>query len=99
MDGHECDDIVKYRQEVVLPLIAKFEAHMVHYDSPELQRMEPVLQPGECEIIPNFHDESTFHANEEVRSVWLWKGEQLLRKRGVGVSFMSQHLLTRKMAA
>ena len=46
--------------------------------------MEPTLQPGEREIISNFHDKSTFHANEEVRSVWLWKGEQPLRKKGRG---------------
>lgn len=84
MDGHEHDNIVKYRQEVFLPLMAKFEAHMVHYDGPELRHVEPVLQPGECKIIPNFHDESTFHANEEVRSVWLWEGEQPLCKKGRG---------------
>ncbi|EDR04366.1 uncharacterized protein LACBIDRAFT_330618 [Laccaria bicolor S238N-H82] len=84
MDGHERDDVVKYRQDVFLPLMAKFEARMAHYEGPELRCVEPVLQPGEREIIPNFDDESTFHANEEVRSVWLRKGEQPLRKKGRG---------------
>jgi hypothetical protein len=84
MDGHEQADVVKYRQEEFLPLMAKFEARMAHYEGPELMRVAPTLQPGEREIIPNFHDESTFHANEEVRSVWLQKGEQPLRKKGRG---------------
>ena len=64
--------------------MAKFEVRMVHYEGPELKRVEPTLQPREREIIPNFHDESTFHANEEVRSVWLRKEQQSLRKKGHG---------------
>jgi hypothetical protein len=84
MDGHERADVVKYRQEVFLPLMAQFEARMAHYEGQELNRVAPILQPGEREIIPNFHDESTFHANEEVRSLWLRKGEQPLRKKGRG---------------
>ena len=84
MDGHERADVVKYCQEVFLPLMAQFEACMVHYEGHELNRITPILQPGEREIIPNFHDESTFHANDEVRSVWLRKGEQPLCKKGRG---------------
>jgi len=82
MDGHERADVVQYRQTIFLPLMAKFEARMVHFDGPELRRVKPILQPGEREIIPNFHDESSFHANEEVRNLWLRKGEQPLRKKG-----------------
>ena len=55
---------------------------MVHYEGPELKHVAPLLQPGEREIIPNFDDESSFHANEEVRSLWLREGEQPLRKKG-----------------
>ena len=71
MDGHECADVVKYHQEVFLPLMARFGKFMVHYKGPELKHVAPVLQSGKREIIPNFHDESSFHANEEVRSLWL----------------------------
>jgi hypothetical protein len=42
-----------------------------------LQRVEPTLKPGEREIIPNFHDESSFHANDEVRNLWLMLSEFL----------------------
>jgi hypothetical protein len=84
MDGHECADVVKYCQNIFLPLMAKFEAWMVHYEGPELKQVEPNLRPGEQEIISNFHDESSFHANEEVKSLWLQKGKQLLCRKGWG---------------
>ncbi|KJA19534.1 hypothetical protein HYPSUDRAFT_204573 [Hypholoma sublateritium FD-334 SS-4] len=84
MDGHERADVVEYRQQIFLPLMAQFEARMVHYEGPELTRVAPNLAPGEREIIPNFHDESSFHGNEEVRSLWLRKDEQPLRKKGRG---------------
>jgi hypothetical protein len=84
MDGHERVDVVEYRQKIFLPLMEKFEARMVHYEGPDLKKVEPTLRPGERDIIPNFHDESSFHANEEVRSLWLQKGEQLLRRKGRG---------------
>jgi hypothetical protein len=34
------------------------------------QRIPPTLQPGEKELIPEFHDESSFHAFEQTTSVW-----------------------------
>ena len=84
MDGHERADVVDYRQKVFLPAMAEFERRMARYEGPELKRVAPNLAPGEREIIPNFHDESTFHANEESRSAWLQKDEQPLRKKGRG---------------
>lgn len=84
MDGHERADVIKYRQLVFLPLMAEFEKHMVHYEGVELTHVEPTLQPGEKEIIPNFHDKSSFHGNKEVRSLWLQKGDQPLHKKGRG---------------
>jgi hypothetical protein len=82
MDGHEQPDVVDYCQNIFLPLMAKFEEWMVHYEGPELKWVEPKLNPGECEIIPNFHDECSFHANDEVQNLWLQKGEQPLHKKG-----------------
>ena len=64
--------------------MAEFERWMAGYEGPELTRVAPNLAPGECEIVPNFHDESTFHGNEESRSAWLRKDEQPLRKKGRG---------------
>jgi len=84
MDGHERDDVVKYRHEVFLPAMGKFEARMVRYEGPELNRVEPVLAPGERQIITQFHDECCFHANDAARSLWLKDGEQPLRKKSRG---------------
>lgn len=64
MDGHERDDVKKYRQEVFLPAMAAYESRMVHFEGPELQRIEPLLQDGEKRIIANFHDECCFHVND-----------------------------------
>ena len=70
MDGHEREDVVKYRNEVFLPAMAKFEARMVQFKGPDLERVVPVLEEGEKEIIALFHDECCFHTNDEVRSLW-----------------------------
>src|SRR5260221_658353 len=81
MDGHKQSDIVTYQNDVFLPAMARFETQMAHYNGPQLTRSEPKLAEEEREIIPCFHDESTFYAYEEVRSAWLQKGEQPLRKK------------------
>ncbi len=84
MDGHERADVVDYRQKIFLPAMEEFGWRMALYEGPELKCIPPTLAPGEREIIPNFHDESTFHGNEESRSAWLRKDEQPLRKKGRG---------------
>ncbi|KAG1901493.1 uncharacterized protein F5891DRAFT_1187343 [Suillus fuscotomentosus] len=55
MDGHERDNVVKYRREVFLPLMAQYEARMVQYEGPELKKVELHLKPGEKRIIAQFH--------------------------------------------
>jgi hypothetical protein len=70
MDGHEREDVVKYRNEVFLPVMLQYEQRMTQFDGPELKTKPPTLQGGEREIIPIFHDESSFHANEYKRSAW-----------------------------
>ena len=42
MDGHERED-VKYRNEVFLPAMAKYEARMATYEGPELKRRDLIL--------------------------------------------------------
>ncbi|KAF8208560.1 hypothetical protein K438DRAFT_1754445 [Mycena galopus ATCC 62051] len=75
MDGHEREDVVHYRNHEFLPAMLKFEERMVHYEyyedkGPELVRVEPKLKPGEKELIPLFHDECCFHANDEAGRAW-----------------------------
>jgi hypothetical protein len=70
MDGHERADVRKYRDEVFLPAMARFEARMVRFEGPELKRVEPMLNPGEKRIIANFHDECSFHVNDYKARAW-----------------------------
>jgi hypothetical protein len=70
MDGHEREDVVKYRNEVYLPAMAKFEERMVRFEGPELLRVDPVLKPGERRIKPYWHDECCFHTNDNASHAW-----------------------------
>ena len=70
MDGNEREDVVKYRNEVFLPAMAKFEVRMAKFEGPDLERVAPILEDGEKQIIALFHDECCFHTNDEARSLW-----------------------------
>jgi hypothetical protein len=70
MDGHEREDVRKYRQDVFLPAMEQYEARMVKFEGPELISVEPTLAPGEKRIIANFHDESCFHVNDNRGRAW-----------------------------
>jgi len=72
LDGHERSDVVKYRQDEFLPQMLEYERRMARYElvGNDLMRVAPTLQPNEKELIPEFHDESSFHAFEHTSSVW-----------------------------
>ena len=80
-----------YQQRFFLPTMAEFERQMAQYEGPELRRVAPNLAPGEHEIVPIFHDRSTFHENEESHSAWLQRDEQPLQRKVVANSFMLLH--------
>ena len=72
LDGHERSDVVKYRQDEFLPQMLEYERRMARYEllGNDLTRIAPTLRPNEKELIPEFHDESSFHAFEHTSSVW-----------------------------
>ncbi|KAF8545695.1 hypothetical protein OG21DRAFT_1528312, partial [Imleria badia] len=84
MDGHEHEDVKKYRQEIFLPAMAAFESRMVHFEGPELHHVEPNLLPGEKRVIANWHDECCFHGNDFKTHAYLLPGQQILQKKGRG---------------
>ena len=71
MDGHECNDIVEYRNHVFLPAIVQFEALMARHEGPELKKIMPEIHEGQRRVIIQYHDECCFHANDEAQSLWL----------------------------
>ena len=36
MDGHEQDDVVKYRKDIFLPVMQDYERQMIHFEGPDL---------------------------------------------------------------
>ena len=36
MDGHEQDDVVKYRKDIFLPVMQDYERRMIHFEGPDL---------------------------------------------------------------
>jgi hypothetical protein len=70
MDGHKREDVVKYRQEVFLPVMKEFEARMAKFEGVELKQVSPTLKDREKEVIMYFHDECCFHVNDEARQLW-----------------------------
>ncbi|KAE9399002.1 hypothetical protein BT96DRAFT_957397 [Gymnopus androsaceus JB14] len=70
--------------DVFLPAMAAYEQRMARYEGPELKRVLPTLQPGEKEVIAEFHDESAFSALEYKSKVWLAEGQTILQKKTRG---------------
>ena len=72
MDGHERPDVIDYRMNSFLPLMAQYEKRMVHWvaDGANLVRVDPKLGPDDKRVIAVFQDESCFHVNEYKANVW-----------------------------
>ena len=72
MEGHERPDVIDYRVNVFLPLMAQLEKWMVHWvaNGSELVRVDPELGPDKNRVIVVFQDESCFHINEYKYDVW-----------------------------
>ncbi len=72
MDGHERPDVIEYRINVFLPLMASLERRMVQWVLREskLVHVDPELGPGEKRVIAVFQDESSFHVNEFKKTTW-----------------------------
>ncbi|KAJ7594803.1 hypothetical protein C8J56DRAFT_885293 [Mycena floridula] len=71
-DGHDRDDVKKYRDKEFLPKMEKLEARMTQYQlvNGVLEGTKPTLGPGEREVIAMFQDECCFHANDYKTSAW-----------------------------
>jgi hypothetical protein len=72
MDGHERPDIVEYRNNVFLPLMALYKTRMVQWKAKGVGLMciEPDLRPEEKRVIAVFQDESSFHVNDNKQTLW-----------------------------
>ena len=84
-DGHDCPDVVKYRQEEFLPTMAEHRKRMVEYKMGKpTELLEKILPLGVWKLILVAHDESTCMANDGPKSSWVPDGEQPILKKGTG---------------
>lgn len=86
-DGHERDDVVKYRKEF-LETMASYLPFMATYEGDEMIEIPPVLPRGTKRIVYVNHDETTCYANDDMKTIWIEKGETILKKKGMGLSLM-----------
>lgn len=98
IDGHERDDVVKYRREVFLPALEKIRPSLRQFtaDGEEVKPAEPegeqgdevTNQPSRRTVIW-WHDESTFYANDRRKVRWVHNGEKAVpQAKGEGASLM-----------
>ena len=69
VDGHECEDVVTYRQNIFLPAWSNLQPQMRKWQvNPTNNDVEEIM---EAQTVPQrhavvwFHDESTFYANNQ----------------------------------
>jgi hypothetical protein len=97
-DGHEREDVVKYRQEVFLPTYqglhrrsAKFDDNGGHVPQGE------ILSNGELEVVFHHHDESTFYGNDRRKLRWVHSSESPKPyAKGEGLSLMVADFVSSK---
>ncbi|KAJ7785137.1 hypothetical protein DFH07DRAFT_3854, partial [Mycena maculata] len=77
VDGHERDDVVRYRQEVFLPAWYRMEGRMRAWTGDNMDNLEELVdlinQTGK-RLVVWFHDESIFYVHDRRPSQWVADG-------------------------
>ena len=93
-DGHEREDVVKYRNEVFLKTFQEARRRFILFKEDGSWENPSGLRPGEKPLVLVTHDESTFNANDGKHRLWIKDGEQPLRPKGKGKGIMVSGFLT-----
>lgn len=90
VDGHEREDVVKYRQKEFIPRWLEYRSKFLAFDPETSTWSRPQSTHSEegRPLVLVTHDESTFNSNDGFRSNWMRDGEQPLRPKGVGKGIM-----------
>lgn len=90
-DGHERDDVKKYRQEIFAPTFCKYLKSSVWFDElGNFTMPENVDKP----VVFITHDESHFNANDAKLFVWSNEDIKPIRPKGRGKGIMVSDFLT-----
>src|SRR5436305_13461490 len=85
-DGHKRSDVIEYRNKW-LERMFRYKKSMKEFDGDTLDVvLEPLLEPGEKEIVQITHDECHFYANDGWRRIWIGEEEDILRPKHMGRS-------------
>ena len=89
VDGHEREDVINYRQNIYLPRWYELQPRMQTWDNDGIE--EPLdLPPGVEPVVPHFHDESIYYANDRRESQWVHKdASPTPYTKGEGASMMT----------
>lgn len=90
VDGHERDDVVKYRDKDYIPKYLVYDARTRKWSGSDMEDEErPTLQPGERVVVFWYHDESTFYAHDRRQAQWVGQDDSPVPyAKGEGVSMM-----------
>jgi hypothetical protein len=85
-DGHERADVIKFRQEVFLPLMAEYRAQLVEYKVGDVDTevSKEATNYVLCRLVLCAQDEMTSQTNDGQPKSWVLEGEHALKKKGVG---------------
>jgi hypothetical protein len=86
-DGHEDEDVVRYRQEIFLPQIQGFLPQLRQWDG--MIEVTPIEMRASAKVVFWSQDECTFVANDERRVRWVHNSEFAKpHAKGEGASLM-----------
>ncbi len=88
VDGHEREDVVAYRTRFCERWATKYSPRFAYFEGENMDAIEPDLPKGVQKIVPVFHDEATFRANEDQRFCRLEENEQVLKPKSAGRGLM-----------
>ena len=87
-DGHERDDVVKYRNAFLQRMLF-YEKRMVQYVGEFMEtKISPELEDGMRSLVLVTHDESCFGSNDGRSYCWLDEDNKEIRPKGNGRSIM-----------
>ncbi|KAJ3968854.1 hypothetical protein EV361DRAFT_870518 [Lentinula raphanica] len=89
VDGHERDDVVKYRQNVFLPAWYSIESHMRSWNGENMDELQESTDSTGHRVVVWFHNESIFYANDRRTACWVFEAASPTPyAKGEGVSLM-----------
>ncbi len=98
VDGHERDDVVKYRKTFLRKMVALGFLNAGNAPTEEAKAALPAklhTPPPEVadKTVILFHDETTFQANEDQSTLWAEKGTSVMRpkSKGSGITDLRFH--------